>query len=54
MVIEKFQRSWLIFSLLAKIAHIGVTSIHYNIFFSETTRPIELKFHMETPGSAVA
>ena len=37
MAINKFQRSKLIFDLSAKVAPI-----------SETTRPIELKFHMET------
>ena len=47
--INKFQRSRLTFDLSAKVAHIGVPSTYLNIVFSETTRPIELKFHMTTP-----
>ena len=43
--INKFQRSWLTFDLSAKVTH----SMYLNIVFSETTRPIELKFHMTTP-----
>ena len=46
--INKFQRSRLTFDLSAKVAHIGVPSTNLNIVFSETTRPIELKFHMTT------
>ena len=47
--IDKFQRSRLIFDLSAKVAHIGVSLTYLYIVFSETTRPIELKFHMMTP-----
>ena len=47
--INKFQRSRLTFDLSAKVAHIGVPSTYLNIVFSETTRPVELKFHMTTP-----
>ena len=43
--INTFQRSILTFDLSAKVAH----STYLNIVFSETTRPIELKFHMTTP-----
>ena len=46
--INKFQRSRLTFDLSAKVAHIGVLSTYLNIVFSETTRPIELKFHTTT------
>ena len=49
MAINKFQRSRLTFNFSAKVAHIGVPSTHQNIVSSETTRPFELKFHMETP-----
>ena len=49
MAIGKLQRSRLTFDLSAKVAHIGVPSIYKNIVFSETTEPIELKFHMGTP-----
>ena len=48
MAIRKFQRSWLTFNFSAKAAHIGVPSKNLNIVSSETTRPIELKFHMKT------
>ena len=44
-----FQRSRLTFDLSAKVAHIGVPSTYLNIVFSETTRPIEIQFHMMTP-----
>ena len=47
--INKFQRSRLTFDLSAKDAHIGVPSTYKNIVFSETTRPIEPKFHIATP-----
>ena len=47
--INKFQRSRLTFDLSAKVAHIGVPSTYLNIVFSETTWPIEIKFHMTTP-----
>ena len=47
--INKFQRSRLTFDLSAKFTHIGVPLTYLNIVFSETTRPIELKFHMTTP-----
>ena len=46
---NKFQRSRLTFDLSAKVTHIGVPSTYLNIVFSETTRPIEIKFHMRTP-----
>ena len=49
MAINKFQRSRLTFNFSAKITHIGILSTHQNIVSSETTRPIELKFHMKTP-----
>ena len=48
MAINKFQRSRLTFNFSAKVAHIGVPSTHSNIVSPETTRPIELKFHMKT------
>ena len=47
--INKFQRSRLTFDLSAMVAHIGVPSTYQNIVFSETTCPIETKFHMTTP-----
>ena len=47
--IDKFQRSQLTFDLSAKVAHIRAPLMYLNIVFSETTRPIELKFHMMTP-----
>ena len=43
--INKFQRSRLTFDLLAKVYH----TTFLNIVFSETTRSIELNFHMTTP-----
>ena len=46
---NKFQRSRLTFDLSTKVAHIGFPSTYLNIVFLETTRPIELKFHMTTP-----
>ena len=49
MSINKFQRSKLTFDLSAKVAHIGVPSTDLNIVFSETTRPMKLKFHKTTP-----
>ena len=49
MAINKFQRSRLTFDFSAKVAHIGVPPSYLNIVFSETTRPIESKFHMTTP-----
>ena len=54
MAINKFQRSRLTFNFSAKVAHIGVPSTHQNIVSSETTRPFELKFHMETPYDRLA
>ena len=48
MAINKFQRSRLTFDLSAKVAHIGVPSSYLNIVFSETNRPMEIKFHMTT------
>ena len=49
MAINKFQRSRLTLNFSTKVAHIGVPSTHKNIVSSETTRPIEFKFHMKTP-----
>ena len=40
--------------LSAKVAHIGVPSTYWNIVFSETTWPIETKFHMTTPYDLLA
>ena len=54
MAINKFQRSMLTFNFSAKVAHIGVPSTHENIVSSETTRPIELNFHMKTPYDSLA
>ena len=51
MAINKFQRSRLTFDLIAKVAHIRVPSNYLNIVFSvfsETTKPMEIKFHMTT------
>ena len=47
--INKFQRSNLTYDISAEVAHIGVPLTYLNIVFSETTRSIELKFHMKTP-----
>ena len=52
--INKFQVSRLTFDLSAKVAHIRVPSTYLNIVFSETTRPIEIKFHMTTPYNWLA
>ena len=49
MAINKFQRSRLTFDFSAKVAHIGVPSTYRNIVFSETTKPMEIKFHVMTP-----
>ena len=49
MAINKFQRSRLTSDFSAKVTHIGVPSTYLNIVFSETTRPMEIKFHMTTP-----
>ena len=49
MAINKFQRSRLTFAPSTKVAHIGVPSTYLNIVFSETTRPMETKFHVTTP-----
>ena len=55
MAINKFQRSRLTFNFSAKVAHIiRVPSTHQNIVFSETTRPFELNFHMNTPYDRLA
>ena len=48
MAINKFQRSRLTFALSAKVAHIVVRSIYYNIVFSQTIGSIELKLHVKT------
>ena len=52
--IDMFQRSRLTFDLSAKAAHIGVSSIYSNIVFSETTKPIDLNFHMKTSYDNIA
>ena len=49
MAIDKFQMSRLTLDLSANVAHIVVPSTYIKMFFSETTRPIELRFHMTTP-----
>ena len=49
MAVNKFQRSRLAFDFSAKVSHIEVPSTDKNIVFSETTRPIELKFYITTP-----
>ena len=54
MAINKYQRSRLTFALSAKVTHIVVPSIYYNIVFSQTVGPIELKFHMKTPYDKLA
>ena len=54
MTINKFQRSRLTFDPSAKVTHIGVPSIYLNIVFSETFRPIKLKFHINTPNDKLA
>ena len=36
------------------MAHIGVPSIYYNIVFSQTIGPIELKFYVKTPYDKLA
>ena len=54
MAINKFQRSRLAFKFSAKVAHIGFPSTYENIVSSETTRPIEFKFHMKTPYDGLA
>ena len=46
MAIDKFQRSRLTFQ---PVANIRITSKYLNLVFSETTRPIELKFYKATP-----
>ena len=48
LAMNKFQRSRSTFDLSAKVSHIGVPSTYYSIVFSETTTPIELKFHITT------
>ena len=48
MTINKCQRSRLTFDFPAKVSHIGVPSTDLSIVFSETTRPIELKFYIRT------
>ena len=46
--------SMLTFDLSAKVAHIEIPSTYLNIVFSETTKPIELNFHMTTPYDGIA
>ena len=48
MAIGKFQRSRLTFDLSAKVSHCEFHQ-YIKTVFSETTWPIELKGHMETP-----
>ena len=52
MAINKFQRSKLTFDLSAKPL---ILEFHQYIktVFSETIRPIELKFHMKTPYNMI-
>ena len=40
-------------SVVRRLSSVGRPSTISNIFFSETTGPIELKFHMETPKDGV-
>ena len=54
MAINKFRRSRLTFALSAKVAHIVVPSIYSSLVFSQTTGPIELKFHVKTPYDKLA
>ena len=54
MAINKFQRSRLTFNFSAKVAHIGVPSIHQNIVSTETTGPFQLKFHIKTTYDKLA
>ena len=54
MIINKFQRSRLTFDLSAKVTHIRAPSIYQSIIILETTRQIELKFHMMTPYDKLA
>ena len=54
MTINTFKRSRLTFDISAKVTHVEVPSIYLNIVFSETTRPIELKFHMNAPYEMLA
>ena len=46
--------SRLTFDLSAKVPHIGDPSTCLNTFFSETIRPIELKFHLRSPYDRLA
>ena len=54
MAINKSQRSRLTFDLSLEVTHIESPSIYQNTVFSETIRPIKLKFHMKTPFDNVA
>ena len=54
MIINKFQRWRLTFDRSAKVAHIVVLPVYQNIVYSETIRPIELKFYMKNPYDKVA
>ena len=54
MAINEFQRSRLTLDLSAKVPYIGNPSTCLNIFFSETIRPIELKFHMKSSYDRLA
>ena len=46
---EKCQRSNVTITLLNKVTHIGLSSIHLTMFFlwKKNTRAIEVKVHME-------
>ena len=52
--INKIQRSRLTFDFSSKVTHIWVLLTYQNVVFSETTRPIELKFHMKTHYDSLA
>ena len=47
-IYSAFHRYTTTTTLLAKVAHIGDSSIYSSIVFSETAQPAELKFHMES------
>ena len=39
----------LTFDILSKVAHFWLPQTYLNIFYSDTTKLIEVKFHVETP-----
>ena len=45
--IDKYLRSRLTFDFLTKVTHMRLPSIYLNMFFSVTTRPIELKIELK-------